>query len=267
MLSAIIYFLLLFIVQIVGAALAGLWVVFFPTSMPFIPLLGHVLLVVEALLCLGLWVWFYRIEAPARRSMNGAPVRVGFITLRPLARDVEPKAVPPYVYALSVVGMLAFGFGLDGLLKACGLPEGDSMQQFGEMVRYPLCILCIAFVGPLCEELVFRVGILRSLYRAGAPLWLAVGLSGVLFGLVHGNLEQGVPAIFSGLLLGALYVRTGNLRLCLPAHVANNLASVLLLLAGLGDAALPLWLCIALLVASIVLFYPVFKSRHANRNA
>ena len=49
----------------------------------------------------------------------------------------------------------------------------------------------------------------------------------LLFAIVHGNLQQGVPAFILGFALAYLYVRTEDLRLCWAAHLANNVIALL----------------------------------------
>ena len=55
----------------------------------------------------------------------------------------------------------------------------------------------------------------------------AMVLSSLLFGIVHGNLAQGIPAFVIGMALALLYFRSDDLRLCFPAHAANNAMAVL----------------------------------------
>ena len=75
----------------------------------------------------------------------------------------------------------------------------------------------------------------------------AVLLSGLLFGLIHGNFSQFFYATFVGFVLGYLYLRTGRLRYPIAIHMTLNLAGGVLMteiarhlpfLTGEGDFAL-----------------------------
>ena len=86
-------------------------------------------------------------------------------------------------------------------------------------------ILLVALVGPVVEELFFRGGILRALLRKYKP-WVAIVVSGLIFGIVHMNPAQVVFASLAGMLLGWLYWRTRSLIPCMVVHVLNNSFSV-----------------------------------------
>ena len=86
-------------------------------------------------------------------------------------------------------------------------------------------ILLVALVGPVVEELFFRGAIERTLLRKYKP-WVAIVVSGLIFGIVHMNPAQVVFASLAGMLLGWLYWRTRSLIPCMVVHVLNNSFSV-----------------------------------------
>ena len=47
-------------------------------------------------------------------------------------------------------------------------------------------------------------------------------VSGLMFGLFHGNLNQFVYAFVLGLFLAFLYVKTGNLKITIALHMMIN---------------------------------------------
>lgn len=127
---------------------------------------------------------------------------------------------------LSGAGILALAFGVNIMLEPLNLSDLGLEATFEGMRSDVLCILMLCIVGPWLEELIFRDGILRHLAQHGIkPVW-AVIVSALLFGLVHGDPAQMVPASLLGLVLGLLYVHTGNLSLCLPAHIINNSVAI-----------------------------------------
>lgn len=123
-------------------------------------------------------------------------------------------------------GILALAFGVNILLEPLELSDMGMEATFNAMRSDVLCILMLCVVGPWLEELIFRDGILRHLTQYGIkPVW-AIVISALLFGLVHGDPAQMVPASLLGFVLGLLYVHTGDLSLCLPAHILNNSVAI-----------------------------------------
>lgn len=130
---------------------------------------------------------------------------------------------------LALTAMLLLALSQSLLTEPFDLNDLGTQQMFQLMIHDPICLLLLCVVGPLTEEVVFRDGILRQLVRWGlSPLW-AVVASSAIFALVHGNLQQAIPAFVLGLALGMLFAKTGDLRLCLPAHIFNNTMAVALM--------------------------------------
>lgn len=172
-------------------------------------------------------------------ALSGLLTAVGLVRRRPFRSSVR---VGRRSVGLTLAGILLLSAGLSLLLAPLGLSDGGMNDLFSDMLRSPLCLLLLLVAGPLAEELVFREGILRSLVGAGVRPLTACAVSALLFALCHGNPAQALPAAVLGFVLGLLYLRTSDLRLCLPAHVANNALALLFLrfpAAGAFCAALP----------------------------
>lgn len=87
-------------------------------------------------------------------------------------------------------------------------------------------ILCYEIVAPISEELVFRQVIYKRL-RGISPLWVAVIISALMFGLYHGNLVQGIYAFIMGCLLALVYEWTGSFVAPVLFHmIANHLSDI-----------------------------------------
>lgn len=84
----------------------------------------------------------------------------------------------------------------------------------------------VAIVPALVEEFAFRGIILGSLRKYSDSL--AVLVSGVIFGLMHGNFAQIPFAIVVGLVLGYVAVKTNSLLPGIIIHFLNNALSVTL---------------------------------------
>jgi membrane protease YdiL (CAAX protease family) len=84
-----------------------------------------------------------------------------------------------------------------GLLQS--LAERIFPQSRVEMLPY----FALAVTAGLCEEFLYRGFALAAIIRAGSPVWGAVVISSVLFGLAH--IYQGRGGSVSTMLLGCLF--------------------------------------------------------------
>lgn len=156
------------------------------------------------------------------------------------------------------------------------------------LVNFAYMVIC----APIMEEYIFRKLIVDRTVKYGQGV--AILISGLMFGLFHGNLNQFAYAFTMGMFLAFLYVKTGKIKYTIGIHMIVNffgsIVSVLLLDAidyqaymeaassGAGQeemmrvimASLPGWiaymiyvfLIFAMVIAGIVLFI-VFRKRFA----
>jgi len=79
--------------------------------------------------------------------------------------------------------------------------------------------------APLCEEIFFR-GMLFRLLRTRIPLWSAVLVSAIAFGLAHASPAVSLALlpsfVYMGVVLAVVYARTGWLTNSMLLHGLNN---------------------------------------------
>ncbi|MBU3197225.1 CPBP family intramembrane metalloprotease [Clostridium algidicarnis] len=84
-----------------------------------------------------------------------------------------------------------------------------------------LLILEVTLIGPIIEEILFRGiilnGLLKKYSKANAILF-----SSILFSIFHGNLPQMFNALFFGILLGLIYIKTKSLYAVTFSHIIAN---------------------------------------------
>jgi uncharacterized protein len=98
-----------------------------------------------------------------------------------------------------------------------------------------LFFLTAAVAAPLFEEFLFRGFLLPSLTRY-VPVWAAIGISGLLFGIAHLSLSEIVPLTTLGIILGTVYVRTRNLLAPMLLHsLWNSTTLISLYILGSGN--------------------------------
>jgi uncharacterized protein len=98
-----------------------------------------------------------------------------------------------------------------------------------------LFFITAAVAAPLFEEFLFRGFLLPSLTRY-MPVWAAIGISGLVFGVAHLSLSEIVPLTTLGIILGTVYVRTRNLLAPMLLHsLWNSSTLVSLYILGSGN--------------------------------
>jgi uncharacterized protein len=98
-----------------------------------------------------------------------------------------------------------------------------------------LFFLTAAVAAPLFEEFMFRGFLLPSLTRY-VPVWAAIGISSLIFGVAHLSLSEIIPLTTLGIILGVVYTRTRNLLASMLLHSLWN-SSTLISLFILGSGS------------------------------
>ena len=96
------------------------------------------------------------------------------------------------------------------------------------LVKYDLItniVLCIStiIVAPITEELLFRGIILGKLKQYGNVF--AIVVVSILFGLLHGNLPQTIPAFVTSLFLCQLTLKSNSIVPTISIHMINNVVA------------------------------------------
>ena len=81
-------------------------------------------------------------------------------------------------------------------------------------------ILYAVFLGPICEELLFR-GVTMNLAKRAMPFWLANLFQALLFGIFHMNVIQGVYAFVLGIFMGYICEKGGNILISICFHITH----------------------------------------------
>ena len=90
---------------------------------------------------------------------------------------------------------------------------------------YPfwLNLLFGGILAPIFEELFYRKIVIDRLRRYGdLP---AILISGLMFGLLHGNVSQFFYTTVFGMLFGYIYINTGKIRYTIALHMSINIVS------------------------------------------
>lgn len=157
-------------------------------------------------------------------------------TGRRTADIIQAKKVRPGLFIALVV--MALGFCAIGDIMSIIANTVWSMFTGREMASpdftmpadniYGMLIFAVAVsvVPPLVEEFALRGVVLGALRRHGGVF--AVIVSAMFFGLMHGNLQQGIFAFFTGIGLGLCVIVSDSVWPAIAAHFINNFYSTAL---------------------------------------
>lgn len=97
-----------------------------------------------------------------------------------------------------------------------------------------LIILLIGIAAPIMEEIVFRGGII-GFWLEKFPI-VAIAVSSILFGLVHGPTNVISFLIYSlmGLVLSFVYYKTQRIEVSISVHFLNNILAAIVLAFGMS---------------------------------
>lgn len=126
------------------------------------------------------------------------------------------------------------------LSNMTGIKVENELEQMTTVTPFGINLLFVGILAPIFEELFYRKAVIDRLRRYGdLP---AILISGLIFGLVHGNLSQIFYATAVGMLLSFIYVRTGSVLYTISIHSAFNMIGGVYtteLLRRMGENATP----------------------------
>ncbi len=132
--------------------------------------------------------------------------------------------------------MMSYGLMILGNLIGVFITLGIGILKGDEVVNPLMSVvnggnlwitaIYIVLLAPVCEEFMFRKLICDRVAKYGQGT--AVVVSGLMFGLFHGNFNQFFYAFFLGSFFAFIYLKTGQLKYTIGLHmVLNFVGSVL----------------------------------------
>lgn len=126
------------------------------------------------------------------------------------------------IYSSNIVGTIIST--IVGFIK--GSAVNNVVMQITSGTSIITMIVYMVICAPIMEEVIFRKLIVDRTVRYGQGV--SVLLSGLMFGLFHGNLNQFVYAFALGMFLAFIYVKTGKIKYTIIIHmIVNFVGSVL----------------------------------------
>ena len=132
---------------------------------------------------------------------------------------------------LTVLAFVGLNYFLVSIFEITNLmqyfPSYDEIAEILGSGSFLVRILALGIAAPIVEEIVCR-GIILNRLLAWMPKVVAVLVGSALFGLIHFNLLQSLYAFVLGIAFSLIYLRNRNLWIPIIAHMAFNLANVIL---------------------------------------
>jgi membrane protease YdiL (CAAX protease family) len=112
-----------------------------------------------------------------------------------------------------------------------------SQAKYKPLTVYAQLLIGV-LVAPICEEVFFRGFVLMGLLRA-LPVWLAIGLSALIFAVAHADPSSFPVLLCIGLALAFLRWQTRSLWPGIALHLINNGLGALLIVLAMHGILLP----------------------------
>jgi hypothetical protein len=145
--------------------------------------------------------------AGMKKKINGKLIGIGFL--------------------IALVAIFGFGRLTSAFLEfleILGYSSVLSNVSINSFWQYIIYVIVSCLAPAIFEEMLFRGVIASGLKERGFKVALFV--SALIFMLMHGNAEQTVHQFIVGLIVGYIFIKTGNLWLGVIIHFFNNFISI-----------------------------------------
>jgi len=130
-------------------------------------------------------------------------------------------------WVLAIVALMAAADAVTYFVLHKPIVPPSQVEMYETAGFVPLFFLTLVIAAPVCEEMLFRGFMLEGFSRSKIGPVAAVLVTSALWAVVHIQYDGwGIATIFlTGLLLGAVRLKTGSLWLAMLLHGINNLAA------------------------------------------
>lgn len=106
--------------------------------------------------------------------------------------------------------------------------QDTGFSQISQQYEFILAFIMLIIIAPVAEEILFR-GYLFGKLRKHLPMWAAILITSVLFGIVHGAWNVGIDVFALSIVLCLLRVLTRSLWPSILLHMLKNAVAFYLL--------------------------------------
>ncbi|MFZ2126256.1 MAG: type II CAAX endopeptidase family protein [Candidatus Microsaccharimonas sp.] len=171
---------------------------------------GGVIYIITLVLTIGL-PWLIKQNKTTREELG--------LTRLPEWLDLllAPAGFFVYVILSAVLALLA------GMLPFVNPEQAQDtgFSQISQQYEFVLAFIMLIIIAPVAEEILFR-GYLFGKLRHHVPVWVAILITSILFGVVHGAWNVGIDVFALSIVLCLLRVLTKSLWPSIILHMLKN---------------------------------------------
>lgn len=155
-------------------------------------------------------------------------ITAGVLLLFIIKKIDKPNNKPKNILYLIIIGIsfaLSYNlllFSLNKLFNFTNLFDETSTNIL-------INLICTGIIGPILEELIFR-GIIYNKLKKITDTKKSITITGLMFGIFHGNVIQFVYAFLFNIILTKAYDRDNNILTPIIIHISANCSVTLMLL-------------------------------------
>ncbi len=145
---------------------------------------------------------------------------LGFLRL-PSWMDIliTPAGLIVYVISSAIISLVFFKiFPGMNINQAQEVGFSDLSQKY----QYILAFITLVVIAPIAEETLFRGYLFGKLKKYHIPVWIAMIVTSVLFGAIHGQWNLAIDTFVLSMVMCLLRQITGNLWSPILLHMAKN---------------------------------------------
>ena len=131
------------------------------------------------------------------------------------------KQISPLTFIKVIIPILAIVLLTEPIVELIPMPESIAKLFQSFLGKGVINLLLVTIFAPILEEALFRGVILDGFLQRYSPK-ASIIVSSILFGVIHLNPWQFIPAFAGGLFMGWIYYRTRNLWICIWLHFIVN---------------------------------------------
>ena len=152
--------------------------------------------------------------------------------------NIKDRGIQKDSWKMIIIGLGTAGFGnilLSQVVMALG-EDNTLVKNSYDMLNTAFAatntfetviqILVLVIIAPIVEEYLFR-GYVFTECKKMYSLTASLILNGLLFGLFHMNILQGINAFFLGIVLSLIYYHRANIKDNIIVHMTNNAVAIL----------------------------------------
>lgn len=140
------------------------------------------------------------------------------------------------MYGLTLVGSV-MGLPVHTVLSSWTVdnPQSESVDLSGLLLGSEVYyrIICVGILPAIFEELLFRKFLIDRTIRHGE--FISCAMSGIMFGMWHGNFQQFFFTFFIGVMFAFVYIRTGKIIYTMIMHASMNLVTTVITMSLLAE--------------------------------